>query len=156
MSRAKIGHVHLKVRNLDQAIGFYERLLGYRVTERFGSQYAFMTGGTAHHELALQNVGGGAPEPSPIGVGLYHVAFEVNDFEALRHIGRIMMQERIPFSFVDHRISWGLYCSDPDGNGVEIYLDTRRTEGGSEHWEGQSKYLDPQRLIEESDSRGEE
>src|SRR5690349_11407037 len=77
--KTKIGHAHLKVRDLQRSIDFYTRFLGLNVTEVVGNHYAFLTAGTYHHEIALQNVGSGAPQPPSRGTGLYHVAFEVPD-----------------------------------------------------------------------------
>jgi len=83
MVRATLGHVHLKVRDLERAIGFYSRVLGLRVTERVDAHFAFLSGGDAHHEVALQELGPEAAGPDPHGVGLYHVAFEVPDAASL-------------------------------------------------------------------------
>jgi catechol 2,3-dioxygenase len=83
MYSTKIGHAHLKVRDLDRAIAFYKRFLNLQVMERVGDQYVFMTGGDMHHEIALQNVGPNAPGDNPQGVGLYHVAFEVPNKRSL-------------------------------------------------------------------------
>src|SRR4051794_31683435 len=83
MNGIKIGHAHLKVRNLDRAVDFYTRLLGMRVTEQVGGHFAFLTAGDMHHEIALQAVGPNAALPDPRGVGLYHVAFEVPDKRSL-------------------------------------------------------------------------
>ena len=77
--KTKIGHAHLKVRDLQRSIDFYIRFLGLDVTEVVGNHYAFLTAGTYHHEIALQNVGSDAPHPPARGTGLYHVAFEVPD-----------------------------------------------------------------------------
>ena len=77
--QTKIGHAHLKVRDLDRSIEFYTHFFDLKLVERVGDQYAFLTGGEFHHEIALQNVGPGAPQPQPHGTGLYHVAFEVPD-----------------------------------------------------------------------------
>jgi catechol 2,3-dioxygenase len=80
---AKIGHVHIKVRDVDRAVEFYSRFLGLRVRERVGDQFVFMSDTDAHHELALQSVGPQAATPGRFDVGLFHVAFEVPDKQTL-------------------------------------------------------------------------
>lgn len=133
---ARIGHAHLKVRDLDRAIAFYERFLGMQVRERVGGHYAFLSGGDLHHEIALQAVGPAAPAPHPRGVGLYHVAFEVPDRAALAEAYRELTAAGVEVYPVDHRISWALYFDDPDGNGLELYWDTRKEPGGEDLWHG--------------------
>ena len=146
----KLGHVHLKVRSLARALPFYERAFGLRLRERAG-RFAFLSGGDAHHELALQEVGDQALIPQPHSVGLYHVAFEVPDANGLRQAWRTLREMGIEASAVDHGISHALYFSDPDGNGLEIYLDTRTTAGGASDWRGRSERL---RFDEDPDAAG--
>lgn len=136
----KLGHVHLKVRDLDRALAFYRDLLGLRVTERLGGDMVFLTFGAAHHDIALQAVGAGAPSPAPYGVGLYHTAFEVDTEDELRAFAKKLTGAGIVVAGVDHGISHALYLSDPDGNGVEIYRDTR-AEQNSPEWNGHSTRL---------------
>ena len=136
--KTKLGHVHLKVRDLDEAVTFYASLLGLKVTERVGRHYAFLSFGEAHHDLALQALGPNAAQPSRHSVGLYHVAFEAAakaDFAALY----LRLREAgISSALVDHRISWAMYFEDPDGNGLEIYTDTRHELEGRDDWQGSS------------------
>ncbi|GAB4456023.1 MAG: VOC family protein [Armatimonadaceae bacterium] len=132
----RIGHVHLKVRDLERAVTFYQDLLDFQVTERVGKQYAFLSGGEMHHEIALQAVGPNAPAPAPQGVGLYHTAFELPDRVQFAEAVRRLQEHSIPYAAVDHGISWALYLNDPDGNGVEIYLDRRHTPEGTGRWAG--------------------
>ncbi|NDC36511.1 MAG: biphenyl-2,3-diol 1,2-dioxygenase [Proteobacteria bacterium] len=138
----RIGHVHLKVRNLDRAVAFYSALLGAKVTERLGQHYAFLTMGEAHHELALQALGDDAKSPPPHAVGLYHSAFEVASQGELAAAIERLKALGSRCDLVDHGISWALYTADPDGNGVEIYLDRRQAAGGAKSWNGQSYALD--------------
>ncbi|HEX8994712.1 MAG TPA: VOC family protein [Ktedonobacterales bacterium] len=147
MYTTKIGHAHLKVRDLDRAVAFYERFLKLHVTERVGDHYVFMTGGAFHHEIALQRVAADAPAPEPHGVGLYHVAFEVpgkrefaEAFQALREAG-------VSVGAVDHFISWAMYFDDPDSNGLEIYWDTRGEPGGKPLWRGENVDLTPEEVL---------
>ncbi len=118
--KTKLGHAHLKVRDLDRAIDFYTRFLGLRLVERVGNAYAFLTGGDVHHEIALQNVGTNAPEPPAHGTGLYHVAFEVPDRTSFARTYQALVDAGVPVATVDHLISWAMYFDDPDGNGLEI------------------------------------
>ena len=141
-----IGHAHLKVRDLERSLEFYQRFLGLRVTERVG-HLAFLSGGAAHHELALQEVGASAPSPPPRGVGLYHVAFEVTDRKAFAEAFHALAGAGVRMAAVDHGISWALYFADPDGNGLEIYLDTRGAAAGSERWQGRTLPLDAQQIL---------
>ena len=134
----KIRHAHLKVRDLERAISFYEEFLGLRVVERVGDSYAFLTSGEMHHEIALQNAGPDAPAPPPHGTGLYHVAFEVPDKHSLAAAYTKLTGAGVSVSAVDHVISWAIYFPDPDGNGVEIYWDTRDEPGGEPLWQGRN------------------
>ncbi len=145
-SRVRIAHAHLKVRDLERSLQFYRRFLGFEVTERAGP-IVFLSGGAMHHELALQEVGARAPSPPASGVGLYHVAFEAPDREAFADAFHALVEARIPLAAVDHGISWALYFSDPDGNGLEIYLDMRGAPEGRTRWQGRAVPLDPQRIC---------
>jgi len=136
----KVGHVHLKVRDLDRALAFYRDLLGLRVTERLGDDMVFLTFGAAHHDVALQAVGHGAPAASPRAVGLYHTAFEVGTEAELAALAARLAGAGYPGAPVDHGISHAYYTADPDGNGVEIYRDTRGENARTE-WHGQSQVL---------------
>jgi catechol 2,3-dioxygenase len=138
-----VGHVHLKVRDLDRALDFYRGALGLDVTERAGS-YAFLSWGGKHHDVALQEVGAGAPGPGS-GVGLYHAAFEVLDRDALRATYERLRERGVRVSPVDHRISLAIYFDDPDGNGLEVYLDTR-DENDRLEWDGENRRFDPEAL----------
>jgi catechol 2,3-dioxygenase len=146
--RTRIGHAHLKVRDLDRALDFYTRFLGMHLVERVGTAFAFLTGGEFHHEIALQNVGPNAPAPSPLGTGLYHVAFEVPDRESFAQAYRTLREAGTEVATVDHLISWAMYFADPDGNGLEIYWDTRYEPGGAELWRGLNVPLEPEKILQ--------
>ncbi len=142
----KIGHAHLKIRDLERAISFYEEFLGLEVVERVGDSYAFLTSGEMHHEIALQNAGPDAPAPPPHGTGLYHVAFEVPDKRSLAEAYTKLTDAGVPVSAVDHVISWAIYFPDPDGNGLEVYWDTRDEPGGEELWGGRNLPIPEEKL----------
>lgn len=141
-----IGHVHLKIRDLPRSIEFYRHFLGLQVTEKLAEHFVFMSAGKMHHELALQEVGMHAASPASHAVGLYHIAFEVPDRQALASTYRKLKGAGVPVSKVDHRISWAIYFNDPDGNGVEVYWDTRQTAQGAARWDGVDRPLHDEQL----------
>lgn len=141
MYTTKIGHAHLKVRDLDRAVQFYSRFLRLREVERVDDRYAFLTGGDFHHEIALQRVRPDAPAPPPHGTGLYHVAFEVPSARDFAAAYAELTGASIPVAAVDHGISWAMYFDDPDGNGLELYWDTRGEPGGRARWHGENRPL---------------
>jgi catechol 2,3-dioxygenase len=147
MVRARLGHAHLKVKDLERSIGFYTKMFSLTVTERVGSDYAFLSGGSLHHEIALQGVGASAPKPPAHSTGLYHVAFEVPDRRALAEAYERLRAAGIAVTPVDHFISWALYFDDPDGNGLEIYWDTRHEKHGRKQWRGESAPLSASQLL---------
>ncbi len=136
-----LGHAHLKVRDLRRSIDFYTRFFDLRVIEQVHDQYVFLSGGALHHELALQQLGAGAAAPDPGAVGLYHIAFEVPDQRSFALAWRELNSAGIAVAAVDHRISWAMYFDDPDGNGLEIYCDTRHLPGGAPLWHGHNQLL---------------
>lgn len=144
----RIGHAHIKVRDLDHAIAFYTRYLGMRLRERVDDAYAFLSGSELHHELALQNVGPDAPQPHPAGTGLYHIAFEVPTRDQFIAAYQALRAGGVPVATVDHYISWAMYFDDPDGNGLEIYWDTRNEPGGRTLWQGDNRAIPEAALAE--------
>ena len=144
---ATLGHVHIKVRDLEEAAAFYTHFLGLQVTERVGNAYVFLTAGRMHHDVALQRVSGNAPLPAQHAVGLYHVAFEVPDKRTFAETHRTLTRAGVPVIATDHRISWAMYFSDPSGNGVEVYCDTRREPDGTAVWKGADRPLDERKIL---------
>jgi catechol 2,3-dioxygenase len=126
--RIRLGHVQLRVRDLACSRAFYERLLGWSLREA-GRGVAFLGPGSEHHQLALLEVGEDAPFV-PFGVGLSHVAFEIDGPKAFVDLYRRLAQGGTTVSGVDLGVSWSLFLKDPDGNEVEIFCDTRNVKGG--------------------------
>ena len=125
-----IGHVHLKVADLDRALGFYCGVLGFELMQRFGRQAAFISAGGYHHQIGLNTweSRGGSP-PARGTTGLYHLAILYPTRPDLADALRRLIAADIPLDGVaDHGVSEALYLRDPDGNGVELYRDRPRAE----------------------------
>lgn len=127
----RIGHVHLRVRDLQTAVDFYIRYFGLCVVERIDNAYAFLATGdrtrTNTQHIALEATGYDAPAASAFAPGLVHIAFAVPDHPSLAAALRRLQTDGVPVQAVDHGRSWALYFSDPDGNGLEIYWLTGDT-----------------------------
>lgn len=124
-SETRVGHVHLKVSDLDRAIAFYSGVLGFRLTQKFGNQAAFLAAGGYHHHIGLNtwHSAGGGPPPSN-STGLYHSAFLFPDRASLGAAIKRVLEAGIPLEgAADHGVSEAVYLRDPDGNGVELYRD---------------------------------
>jgi catechol 2,3-dioxygenase len=124
----QIGHVHLRVANLDRAIAFYHGVLGFEVVLRFGNSAAFLSAGGYHHHIGLntwESLNGKPPAPG--STGLYHAAILYPTRAALADALRRLVAAGIPLEGAsDHGVSEALYLSDPDGNGVELAWDRPR------------------------------
>jgi len=136
----RIGHVHLKVADLERAIAFYRGVLGFELTQRLGSQAAFLSASGYHHHIGLNTweSAGGRPPP-PGTTGLYHIAILYPTRAELAGALRRLIDAGIPLDGAsDHGVSEALYLRDPDGNGVELYRDRpgeewpRAPDGGLE------------------------
>jgi len=123
--QTRIGHVHLKVSNLQRALDFYHGVLGFDVTQRWGAEAAFLSVGGYHHHIGLNTweSKGGAP-PAPGTTGLFHVAIVYPNRAALADALRRVIAAGVPIDgAADHGVSEAIYLRDPDGNGVELYWD---------------------------------
>ena len=121
----RIGHVHLKVADLERALDFYCGVLGFEVQQRFGSQAAFISAGGYHHHIGLNTwESKGGPPPAPGTTGLYHAAILYPTRATLADALRRLLAANIELDgAADHGVSEALYLRDPDGNGLELYRD---------------------------------
>ena len=153
-----IGHVHLKVSDIDRALEFYVGVLGFEEQARMGDQAAFISAGGYHHHIGLNTweSKGGTPPP-PGHTGLYHVAIRYPSRPALADALKRVLDAGLRVGASDHGVSEAIYFSDPDGNGIEIYWDRpeeewpRPPDGGT----GVAMYsrpLDLEGLLRELDS----
>lgn len=129
-SGAGIGHVHLKVSNINRALGFYCDLLGFEVTTRYGDDAVFLSAGGYHHHLGL-NVwySRNAPPAEQNSVGLFHTAILYPERKDLAVILQRLQKAEYPLSgAADHGVSEAIYLNDPDNNGIELYVDRPREE----------------------------
>jgi catechol 2,3-dioxygenase len=126
----EIGHVHLKVSDLERSLAFYAGVLGFGLTQRSGSSAAFLSAGDYHHHIGLntwESLGG--PPPAPGTTGLYHFAIRYPDRASLGDALRRLRAASVPLDGAsDHGVSEALYLRDPDGNGIELYRDRPKDE----------------------------
>lgn len=152
----RVGHVHLKVADLDRSIAFYSGILGFELAMRYGTQAAFLSAGGYHHHIGLntwESLGGSPPPPGH--TGLYHTAFLLPDRKSLAQVLKRLANAGYPLTGAsDHGVSEALYLDDPDGNGVELYRDRpeadwpRNADGSLAMF---TKRLDVQALLAEAD-----
>ncbi|WP_375689280.1 VOC family protein [Pseudooceanicola sp. LIPI14-2-Ac024] len=151
----RIGHVHLKVADLDRAIAFYSGVLGFELQQKYGTQAAFLSAGGYHHHIGLNTWESKGGTPAPRGhTGLYHTAFLYPDRAQLGDALRRVIAAGIPIDgAADHGVSEAIYLRDPDGNGVELYRDRPEADWPRDE-DGQLKMvnapLDLQALLDEA------
>ncbi|SFG47230.1 catechol 2,3-dioxygenase [Palleronia marisminoris] len=126
----RIGHVHLKVADIDRALGFWRDVLGFEVTQRYGDQAVFLSAGGYHHHIGLNTWGSAGGTPPPPGhTGLFHAAILYPTRAALADALHRLRDARWPLTGAsDHGVSEALYLDDPDGNGVELYWDRAQAD----------------------------
>ena len=153
-AHARIGHVHLKVADLDRSLQFYRDLLGFELIMMYGDQAAFVSAGGYHHHIGLNTWHSkDAPPASREGVGLYHTAIVYPTRRDLAIIYDRLRTASYPLTGAsDHGVSEALYLNDPDGNGVELYWDRARELWPKKH-DGTidmfTKHLDIESLLRE-------
>jgi catechol 2,3-dioxygenase len=153
--RVDIGHVHLKVSDIDRALGFYRDVLGFEVMQRIGDSAAFISAGGYHHHIGLNTweSRGGSPPP-PGTTGLYHVAIRYPTRAALADAVRRVLTAGIRLSGAsDHGVSEAIYLADPDRNGIELYWDRPEEQWpmSDDGLEMVTRPLDLEGLLREAD-----
>jgi catechol 2,3-dioxygenase len=151
----KVGHIHLKVADLERAIAFYTGVLGFTLTTRYGTQAAFLAAGGYHHHIGLNTWESAGATPPPAGhTGLYHSAFLYPDRKSLAQVFKSVVDAGIPIDgAADHGVSEAIYLRDPDQNGVELYWDRPESEwprGPNGDLAMFNKRLDLQALLAEA------
>ena len=153
--QTRIGHVHLKVADIERALKFYRDVLGFQLTQRYGAQGAFLAAGGYHHHIGLntwQSAGGSPPPPG--ATGLYHLAILYPTRAELADALRRLIAAGIPLDGAsDHGVSEALYLRDPDQNGVELYWDRPQEKWPRDEHGGIAMFtrsLDLENLLNES------
>jgi catechol 2,3-dioxygenase len=128
--RVDIGHVHLKVADIERSLAFYTGVLGFELQQRMGDEAAFVSAGGYHHHIGLNTwQSKGASPPAPGHTGLFHVAIRYPDRATLADALRRLVEAGVPLGGAsDHGVSEAIYLADPDGNGIELYRDRPREE----------------------------
>jgi catechol 2,3-dioxygenase len=153
-SQTRIGHVHLKVADLQRSLGFYCGLLGFEITMKYGQDATFISAGGYHHHIGLNTWYSKNAPPAPLhSVGLFHTAILYPTRKDLATIYKRLFEANYPLSgTADHGVSEALYLHDPDGNGVELYYD-RPKENWPQNRDGSldmyTKPLDIEELLKE-------
>lgn len=153
----RIGHVHLKVADLERSLAFYCGVLGFQLMQRFGAQAAFISAGGYHHHIGLntwESLGGRPPPPG--STGLYHTAILYPDRPALADALRRLVEAGVTLEgAADHGVSEAIYLRDPDQNGVELYRDRPEAEWPRDAGGGLAMFtrpLDLEALLREAPS----
>lgn len=121
----RIGHIHLKVADIDRALGFYQGLLGFEIMQRYGTQAVFISAGGYHHHIGLNTWYSKGAQPAPVhAAGLFHTAIVYPTRKDLAVVLKRLIDARYVLTGAsDHGVSEAIYLDDPDGNGVELYWD---------------------------------
>ena len=151
---ARIGHIHLKVANIERSLGFYRDILGFEVTQWYGEDAVFLSAGGYHHHIGLNTWSGRGVAPAPRNAaGLFHLAILYPERRDLAQALRWLLDAEYPIDGAsDHGVSEALYLRDPDGNGVELAVDRPedqwpRTPGGGIYMD--TRPLDVESLLAE-------
>ena len=126
----RIGHVHLKVTDIDRSLAFYQDILGFEITQRYGNGAVFLSAGGYHHHIGLNTWQSKGAGPAPVrAAGLYHVAILYAGRKELAEVLKRLLENEYPLTgAADHGVSEAIYLDDPDGNGVELYWDRPKDE----------------------------
>lgn len=155
-AHTRIGHVHLKVSDIERSLAFYHELLGFEITQRYGSQAVFVSAGGYHHHIGLNTWHSKGAGPAPVNVpGLYHTAILYPTRKDLAVILKRLLEAKYPLTGAsDHGVSEALYLDDPDGNGVELYWDKPKEQwpvDANGQLEMVTKRLDLEGLLREAE-----
>ena len=156
----RIGHIHLKVSDLEKALAFYRDILGFQITQRYGTQAVFISAGGYHHHIGLNTWYSKDAPPAPGNTcGLFHTAILYAERKELAMALKRVTDARYPITGAsDHGVSEAIYLDDPDGNGVELYWDRPNNQwpvdkdGKIEMF---TRPLDLRKLLEELDQPGQ-
>jgi catechol 2,3-dioxygenase len=150
----RVGHIHLRVADLNRAIAFYRDVLGFKLTadgRGVGIDAALLAAGDYHHHIALNTWDSAAGTPPPAGhTGLYHVAFQYPDRRELGRAIKRLLDHAYPIDHgTDHGVTFSVYLADPDGNGIELYHDRPRVEWFDAHGRAilKAEPFDPNNLL---------
>ena len=126
----RIGHVHLKVTDIDRSMAFYQEILGFEITQRYGEGAVFLSAGGYHHHIGLNTWQSKGAAPAPVrAAGLYHLAILYATRKELAEVLKRLLENEYPLTgAADHGVSEAIYLNDPDGNGVELYWDRPKEE----------------------------
>ncbi len=154
----RIGHVHLKVSDIDKALSFYKDLLGFQIKAKYGAQAVFLAADNYHHHIGLNTWYSKNAQPAPAhAAGLFHTAILYSTRKELAAIFKRLLDANYPFTgFADHGVSEALYLNDPDENGVELYWDKPHDQWPFETNGNIDMYtheLDVESLLSELDNR---
>lgn len=155
-AQTRIGHVHLKVSDIERSLAFYHELLGFEIIQRYGSQAVFISAGGYHHHIGLNTWHSKGAGPAPVHApGLYHTAILYPTRKDLAVILKRLLEAKYPLTGAsDHGVSEALYLDDPDGNGVELYWDKPKEEwpfDANGNLQMVTKRLDLEGLLKEAE-----
>ncbi|MES2372939.1 MAG: VOC family protein [Bacteroidota bacterium] len=156
-AQTRIGHVHLKVSDLNKALSFYQGLLGFELMQKYGTQAAFISAGGYHHHIGLNTWYSKDAKPAPVHApGLFHTAILYPTRKDLATILQRLIDAKYPLTGAsDHGVSEALYLDDPDGNGVELYWDKPKEQwplDAAGNLQMVTEHLDLQDLLKEINS----
>lgn len=142
LTPVRLGHAVIKVKDLEAAERFYVDLLGFELANKYPRMFFFRLNGD-HHTLAVLKVDEDAAPPTENQVGLYHLAFQLESFEALKGVYRLLKDNNVPIrGTVTHTMSHSVYFKDPDGNEIEFYVDRYpEKDWTGQNWEGPNEPL---------------
>ncbi len=154
-ANTRIGHVHLKVSDLDRALGFYQGILGFELVQQYGTQAAFISAGGYHHHIGLNTWYSKGAGPAPQhAAGLFHTAILYPTRKDLAVALKRLVDAKYPLTgAADHGVSEALYLDDPDGNGVELYWDKPREQwpfNAAGELQMVTEHLDLEELLKEA------